>query len=55
MRQKPDLAETSLFDIVHDPKHGILHRPQDFLLPYYKILETLNIVDSRFLLLFSYI
>lgn len=55
MRGKADLADTSLFDIVHDPKHGILHRQQDFLLPYYKILDTLNIVNSRLLLLFSYI
>lgn len=55
MRVKPDLADTSLFNIVHDPKHLIFHSQQDFLLLYYKILDTLNIVNSRFLFLFSYI
>lgn len=34
--RKADLADTSLFDIVHESKHGILHRQQDFLHPITK-------------------
>lgn len=52
MRGKADLADTSLFDIVHDQKHGYSTDNLSFLHPYYKILDTLNIVDSRFLLPF---
>lgn len=48
MRVKPDLADTSLFYIMHDSKHLIFHSQQDFLLPYYKTLYTLNTVNSRF-------
>lgn len=49
MRVKPDLADTTLFDTVHDLKHLTLHSQRDFLLPYYKVLDTLNTVNSRFL------
>lgn len=52
-RAKPALVDTSLFNIVHDSEDLIFHNQQDFLLPYYKIPDTLNRVNSRFSFLFS--